>query len=179
MQKVADMNNLLRLFAAILVVLSCIGSPRAEEGSILDYLSSLNQRKEPLDFAIATGFESRHMARKENFNESNRGFGLRFDGGWVVGAYYNSIWRYSIYAGREYQWHVAGPDSFKLNAGVVLGGVSGYEDGIQLGGVQHGIHLAVLPELVLAMRYAEAALIYIPSAAKTPATLAAQLRFKF
>ena len=70
-------------------------------------------------------------------------------------------------------------ERLKLNAGVVLGGVSGYEDGIQLGGVQHGIHLAVLPELVLAMRYAEAALIYIPSAAKTPATVAAQLRFKF
>jgi hypothetical protein len=174
------MKNTLSLIAALIFSLFFSGAVRAED-SILDYLSSLNQRKENLDWAIASGFQSKHMVenQKYDYNENNRGFGVRAAGGWVLGGYYNSIRRYSIYAGREYQWKLAGPDSFHVNAGAVLGGVSGYEDGIQIGGVEHGIHLAVLPELVLVVPHAEVVLMYIPSASKTPATLAAQLRITF
>lgn len=37
----------------------------------------------------------------------------------------------------------------------------------------------ILPELVIAGPYLEAVLLYVPAVAKTPATLAAQLRITF
>ncbi|PLK49983.1 hypothetical protein C0V76_06135 [Uliginosibacterium sp. TH139] len=178
---VADMKNILKLVATVLIALSFSGSLHAEDNAILGFFSDLNRSKEPLDWAIASGFQSKHMVDDPSYeyNENNKGIGFRTPGGWTAGGYYNSIRRYSVYAGREYQWRLFGPDWMRLHAGVVLGGVSGYEDGIQIGGVEHGIHLAVLPELVLRMPYLEAALIYIPSASKTPATLAGQLRIAF
>ncbi len=167
-----------RLILAALTALFLSVSAQASD-VVFGTLSRLNQSKEQLDFAVASGFRSKHIVEYNNFNEANRGLGLRFKDGWTIGWYYNSIRRHSIYAGREFQWHIAGPDWAKLNFGVVVGGVSGYEDGISPGGVKHGVHVMLLPEVVLSMPHAELALFYIPSLSKTPTTLAAQLRVKF
>lgn len=172
------MKNKCSFPAAVLFLLFC-ASAHAEDNAVLSFFSSLNQSKAPLGYAVASGFHSKHLSTRNNYNETNKGIGFRAPGGWTAGGYYNSIRRYSVYAGREYQWHLAGPDWMQLRAGAVLGAVSGYEDGIRLGGVKHGVHLMILPELVIAGPYVEAALLYIPSATKTPATLAAQLRITF
>ncbi|KAF7598696.1 MAG: hypothetical protein CGU28_09335 [Candidatus Dactylopiibacterium carminicum] len=156
-----NMHISLILAAATMLLLSI--TAKASD-SLIPLLSRLNESKEPLGFAVASGFRSKHLVDDHDFNEANRGLGLRFEGGWTVGWYYNSIRRHSVYAGREFQWRLLGPDSARLNFGLVVGGVSGYEDGISPGGVKHGIHVALL---------------YIPSLSKTPTTLAAQLRVKF
>ena len=135
-----------RLILAALTALFLSVSAQASD-VVFGTLSRLNQSKEQLDFAVASGFRSKHIVEYNNFNEANRGLGLRFKDGWTIGWYYNSIRRHSIYAGREFQWHIAGPDWAKLNFGVVVGGVSGYEDGISPGGVKHGVHVMLLPEV--------------------------------
>ncbi len=172
------MNKKYRLLAAVMLLLSCAAAQAAEDG-VLSFLSDLNRSKESLGYAVASGFRSQHMSTRVDYNENNRGVGIRIPGGWTTGGYYNSIRRYSVYAGREYQWRLLGPDWLQVRAGGVVGVVSGYEDGIRTGGVKHGIHLMALPELVLAGPHVELAMLYIPSATKTPATLAAQLRITF
>lgn len=175
---VIKMNKKSRLFSAACMMFSCAAAQAAEDG-VLSFLSDLNRSKAQLGYAVASGFQSKHMSTRVNYNENNRGIGLRIPGGWTAGGYYNSIRRYSVYAGREYQWRLIGPDWMQVRAGAVLGAVSGYEDGISFGGVKHGIHLMALPELVVAGPHVELAMLYIPSASKTPATLAAQLRITF
>lgn len=169
-------------FARLLVAcLLCAGHTlvRAEDGVFESILNHVEESRAPLGYALASGFRSKHLNTRLDYNESNGGLGLRLPGGWTFGAYDNSFRRYSIYAGREFQWRVSGPDWMPVRIGGVLGMVSGYEDGISPGGVMHGIHAMLLPELVLAPRHVEAVLFYVPSFSKTPTTLALQLRITF
>lgn len=152
---------------------------RAEDGAFASFLSSVDESRQPLGYALASGFRSRHLATNRHYNESNGGLGVRLPGGWTAGAYNNSFRRYSVYAGREFQWRATGPDWMQLRVGGVLGMVTGYEDGISPGGVKHGLHVMLLPELVLAAPHVETVLIYVPSFSKTPTTLAVQLRIVY
>lgn len=152
---------------------------RAEEdGMITTSFSRIVNSMQPLPWAVVTGFESKHVGGHSELNEHNRGIGVRAEGGWVIGEYYNSYRRYSVYAGREFQWRLLGEGDNGVNFGIVAGAVSGYLDGITFGH-EHGINLMVLPELVATTRYAEVALMYIPEMTKTPATFAVQLRIRW
>ena len=133
---------------------------------------------QPLSWAVVSGFEAWHSGNHPDLNGHNPGIGIRGPDGWVVGTYYNSYRRHSVYAGREFQWRLFGSGDYGLNMGVVTGGVSGYTGGLNAGH-QHGIHLMALPEAVVTTRYVEAAVLYIPKMTKTPTTLAIQLRVKW
>jgi len=154
------------------------GLAHAEEGVVSTTFSSIANSREDLSWALATGFESRHIGATEPLNEHNRGIGIRAPGGWMLGGYYNSYSRYSVYLGREFQWRMLGEGDSGLNFGVVAGAVSGYVGGLH-GSYEHGIHLMALPEIVAVSRYAEVSLMYIPELTKTPATLALQLRIRW
>ncbi len=64
----------------------------------------------------------------KRYNETNYGLGYRSDDGWVVGAYYNSYYKPSIYAGYNWMWSV-GPTMFgrQPEIGLMLVGVTGYQ----------------------------------------------------
>ena len=168
------MKNRYALFA--LVLLS--GVACAEEGVVSTSLSNIVNSTEKLPWAVATGFESKHLGDHPELNGHNRGVGVRTEGGWMLGGYYNSYRRYSVYAGREFQWRMLGAGDNGLNFGVVTGAVSGYTRGIHAGH-EHGISLMVLPELVAVTRYVEISLLYVPEATKTPATIALQVRVRW
>lgn len=162
---------------AILLFLALVS---VSEPAVADFGISLDeivQSAEKLPPAAASGFESWHAgANRRRFNDHNPGVGLRGPGGWVLGGYYNSVRRHSVYGGREFQWRLAGDDAAHVNFGLVVGGVSGYSGGIRIGGGKHGIHPAFLPELVLASSFGEVVLAYVPRFSKVPQTLALQLR---
>ncbi|MDB5799194.1 MAG: hypothetical protein JWL63_133 [Rhodocyclales bacterium] len=120
--------------------------------------------------AIATGFESWHSNNRDDLNPHNTGIGLRVAGGWTLGSYYNSIRRWSVYAGYEWQWRLVGSDDHALRIGAVTGAVSGYKGGLKA---------LVLPELVVAWKPVEVAVIVIPRYTKDPITVALQLRYNF
>ncbi|MEN3112564.1 hypothetical protein ACFONG_01135 [Uliginosibacterium paludis] len=169
------------LFATLaLAGLSITSSAHADEGFFSGLSDRLAARRVHEGWTVASGFRSHHLDRQAHLNERNEGLGLRSPEGWTAGAYYNSYRRYSTYAGREYQWRMAGGDSLQLRIGTILGGISGYRGGLHLhANVTHGIHLMALPELIVAVPHAELAMMFIPSESKTPATLAAQLRVSF
>lgn len=161
-----------------LALLGASGMACAEDGTISTSISNIFSSTEKLPWAVTTGFESKHIGGHSELNDHNRGVGVRAEGGWVLGTYYNSYRRYSVYAGREFQWRMLGEGDNGLNFGIVAGAVSGYWGGMH-GSNNHGIHLMALPEVVAVMRYAEVSLMYIPELTKTPATLALQLRVRW
>jgi len=161
-----------------LALLGASGMACAEDGMISTSISNIVNSTEKLSWAVVSGFESRHVGGNEELNDHNRGIGIRAEGGWVLGGYYNSYRRYSVYAGREFQWRMVGEGENGVNFGVTVGAVSGYLDGLRAG-QKHGINLMLVPEVVAVTKYAEIALMYIPEMTKTPATFAAQLRFRW
>ena len=68
---------------------------------------------------------SYHFDRDADFNEANPGIGYRHDNGLLGGVYKNSYGKTSVYAGKNWQVPVGG----LLNAGVTVGGVTGYPAG--------------------------------------------------
>jgi len=142
------------------------------------FLGRIVDSTQPLSWAIASGFESTHVGGKKNLNDHNPGLGLRFPDGWVVGTYYNSFRRHSVYAGKEFQWRLLGEGDTGLNFGLVAGAVSGYEGGLSTG-QKYGIHLMAIPEAIFTVRYGEVALGYVPKSDRTPTTFALQLRIKW
>lgn len=146
---------------------------RAEETEQEGWLGS-----QPLNWALLSGFESKHVGHHPNLNGHNAGIGVRFPQGWALGTFNNSFNARSVYAGRELQWQLAGDADAGLRAGFVAGVVSGYRGGLN-GGRRHGLHVLALPELVLQFGPAEAALFYVPDGAKSPATWSAQLRLRW
>jgi hypothetical protein len=75
-----------------------------------------------------------------------------------------------VYAGREWQWRLLGNNEHAIRIGAVGGAVSGY-----IGGVK----ALVLPELIVAWKPVEMAVIVIPRYTKDPITVALQLRYNF
>jgi hypothetical protein len=65
---------------------------------------------------------SYHFDRDAPFNERNVGLGYMADNGMVGGAYRNSYNNLSLYAGKNFKR----PINALLDAGVTLGGVTGY-----------------------------------------------------
>lgn len=118
---------------------------------------------------LLSGFVSRHMSG--DYNENNYGIGIRIDdgrwSGWAIGTYRNSIDRQSVYIGREWTWHVAGP----VHIGALAGAATGYRTPI--------MPLA-LPELVVRFKRIEAAFLWQPIDSKNATGFVAlQLRWKF
>jgi hypothetical protein len=165
------------LMLGVCGILGC-GSVYAEDAEADSLFSRVVNTTQTLSWAVASGFEAWHSGNHSDLNGHNPGIGIRGPDGWVVGTYYNSYRRHSVYAGREFQWRLLGAGNNGLNLGVVAGGVSGYNGGLNAGH-QHGIHLMALPEAVVTTRYVEAALMYIPKMTKTPTTVAVQLRVKW
>lgn len=163
------------LAAGVLFAAYGVAYADEEESSFFGRIADSTQ---PLSWAIASGFESRHVGGKKNLNDHNPGLGLRFPGGWVLGAYYNSFRRHSVYAGKEFQWRLLGKGETGLNFGVVAGVVSGYEGGLSTG-QKYGIHLMAIPEAVVTARYGEVVVGYVPKTDRTPTTFALQLRIKW
>jgi hypothetical protein len=128
------------------------------------------QASEELGTAVISGFESWHSNNRDDLNPHNTGIGIRLEGGWTLGTYYNSIRRWSTYAGREWQWKIFGTDEHALRIGAVAGAVTGY-----LGGVK----ALVLPELLVVWKPLEVGLIVIPRYTKDPITVALQARYNF
>ncbi|MDB5812917.1 MAG: hypothetical protein JWN23_34 [Rhodocyclales bacterium] len=125
---------------------------------------------EDLGPALVTGFESWHSNNRDDLNRHNTGIGFRAEDGWTLGTYYNSIRKWSVYAGREWQWRLFGDSERAMRIGVVGGAVSGY-----IGGVK----ALVLPEMIIAWKPIEMAIIVIPRYTKDPVTVALQLRYNF
>lgn len=116
--------------------------------------------------AVFSGFVSSHIKPKRDYNEDNYGIGARAREGWFLGYYRNSVDRDSLYAGREWQWKLAGP----LHVGLLAGAVTGY---------RHSVAPYLIPELVLAGRRMELALVAVPPMAGVSPVIAAQLRLPF
>ncbi|MFT3735811.1 MAG: hypothetical protein QM776_12430 [Rhodocyclaceae bacterium] len=127
-------------------------------------------KTETLPNAVVSGFEAWHSERNDELNGHNTGIGVRLFDGYTVGAYYNSIRRWSVYAGREFQWNLASNDYASLNVGTVVGFISGY-----IGGVK----IMAIPEIVTVIKQVEVAVIIIPRYTKDPVTIAGQLRYRF
>ena len=125
---------------------------------------------EELGAAVMTGFESWHSNNRDDLNPHNTGLGIRLAGGWTGGAYYNSIRRWSVYAGKEWQWKVFDTDDRAVRVGAVAGAVTGYKGGVKA---------LVLPELMLVWKPIELGIIVIPRYTKDPVTVALQLRYAF
>lgn len=118
---------------------------------------------------LLSGFVSHHF--RGDYCETNPGIGIRADSGpwagWAVGAYRNSLCRTSVYVGREWTWHVAGP----LHFGVLGAVATGY---------RWAVIPAVLPELVMRFEHIETALVVQPvNIEQSPAFIAAQVRYRF
>ncbi|HEX5125538.1 MAG TPA: hypothetical protein VFW00_02240 [Rhodocyclaceae bacterium] len=122
-----------------------------------------------LPAALLSGFESKHGDHRTDLNPHNPGIGYRFQDGWTLGTYYNSIRRHSFYAGREWQYKLFGGDTASVNLGGVAGVVTGY---------LHGPHLLLIPEAIFQYQHVEASLILIPRVTKDPITMAIQLRWR-
>lgn len=175
------MAAICRVGALVLCAYGVVGSGLAhaeEEGVSESLFGRVVNTTQPLSWAVASGFEAWHSGNHPDLNGHNPGVGIRGPDGWVIGTYYNSYRRHSVYAGREFQWRLFGTGDNGLNFGVVTGGVSGYSGGLNAGN-RHGIHLMALPEAVVTTRYVEAAVLYIPKMTKTPTTVAIQLRVKW
>jgi hypothetical protein len=125
---------------------------------------------EDLDWAVLTGFESWHSDNRDDLNPHNTGIGIRAPGGWTLGTYYNSIRKWSVYGGREWQWKLIGTDDHAIRLGAVVGAVSGY-----IGGVK----ALALPELMMVWKPVELGVIVVPRYTKDPVTVALQLRYNF
>lgn len=166
------------MIALALSLLSFLTPSYAEVPPDPSLFTRIRTSTESLPWAVVSGFESRHIGGHGELNTHNRGIGLRAEGGWVLGGYYNSYRHSSIYAGREFQWRLLGQGENGVNIGAVAGIVSGYRGGLHANG-DHGLHIMALPELVAVSRYAELSLMYIPELTKTPATLALQVRVRW
>jgi hypothetical protein len=121
---------------------------------------------------LMSGFRSKHVGGGD-FNEQNTGLGYRSPEGWMLGAYRNSINKPSVYAGREFSTTLFGEGGdHHLDAGVMLGGVTGYG---------RPVTPAILPELIYRMPQgrALAATVVPPIKGVTPATFALQMRKAF
>lgn len=121
---------------------------------------------------MMTGFRSHHFGGGD-FNEQNTGLGYRSPGGWMFGAYNNSLGKPSAYVGKEFATNLLGEGGdHRLDAGVMLGGVTGYG---------RPVTPAVLPELIYRMPEGRslAATVVPPIKGVTPATLAIQMRKAF
>lgn len=125
---------------------------------------------EELGAAVMTGFESWHSNNRDDLNPHNTGLGVRFGGGYTIGAYYNSIRRWSVYAGHEWQWKLFGTDDRAVRVGAVAGAVTGYKGGVKA---------LVLPEIMMVWKPVELGIIVIPRYTKDPVTVALQLRYTF
>lgn len=132
--------------------------------------SSVAHATQDVPDAILTGFESWHAEQRDVMNPHNPGIGLRMMDGYTLGAYYNSYKRYSVYAGREWQWRVLGNDTFALHLGGVAGLVTGYKGGVSL---------LLVPEIVAVAGPLELGVIFVPKTTKYPATIGGQLRLRF
>jgi len=137
---------------------------------IFSFVTATAHASEDLGPAVITGFESWHSNNRDDLNRHNTGIGLRVGGGWTLGSYYNSIRRWSVYGGYEWQWRLLGNDDRSLRFGAVAGAVSGY-----IGGVK----ALVIPELIVAWKPVEVAVIVIPRYTKDPVTVGLQLRYVF
>jgi hypothetical protein len=124
---------------------------------------------EQLGNAVLTGFESWHSDNRDDLNPHNTGIGFRSSGGWTLGTYYNSIRRWSVYSGREWQWKLVGTDDQALRIGIVAGAVTGYKH----------VKALALPELLMVWKPVELGVIVIPRYTKDPVTVALQLRYNF
>ncbi|MEC5385732.1 hypothetical protein VVD49_08355 [Uliginosibacterium sp. H3] len=145
----------------ILALLSLLFSPLS---------ATTANASEDLGWAVLSGFESWHSDNRDDLNPHNTGIGVRAPGGWTLGTYYNSIRRWSVYAGKEWQWKLFGTDDRALRIGGVAGAVSGYKGGIKA---------LLLPELMMVWKPVELGIIVIPRYSKDPVTVAAQLRYTF
>ena len=125
---------------------------------------------ETLGPAVMTGFESWHSDNRTDLNPHNTGLGVRFGGGWTIGTYYNSIRRWSTYAGYEWQWKLFGTDDRAVRVGAIAGAVTGYRGGVKA---------LVLPEIMMVWKPIELGIIVIPRYTKDPVTVALQLRYTF
>jgi len=128
------------------------------------------QASEDLGWAVLTGFESWHSDNRDDLNPHNTGVGIRAPGGWTLGTYYNSIRRWSVYAGKEWQWKLVGDDDQALRIGAVAGAVTGYKGGVKA---------LILPEIMMVWKPVEVGIIVIPRYTKDPVTVALQLRYNF
>lgn len=137
---------------------------------ILSFAAIPAQASEELGNAVVTGFESWHSNNRDDLNPHNTGIGFRYKGGWTLGTYYNSIRRWSVYTGREWQWKLLGTDDHALRIGAVAGAVSGYKGGVKA---------MVLPEVLMVWKPVELGVIVIPRYTKDPVTVALQLRYNF
>ena len=137
---------------------------------LIAFSGTMARASEHVDSAILTGFESWHSDNRDDLNPHNTGVGYRWEDGWTIGTYYNSIRRWSVYAGREWQWKMFGNDQHSVNIGAVGGAVTGY-----LGGVK----AMILPEIIVKWKPVELAIVVIPRYTKDPVTVAAQLRWTF
>lgn len=179
------------IFAAIVGVFALVGSVQAQEDYLvasadsvqatggqgdsvtaessrsLPSVTELFNADRPLGRAVVSGFLSKHINAQEKFNEQNHGIGYRSEYGYFIGYYKNSIYKSSFYAGREFQWHVAGP----VRVGVMAGVVTGYYTKLQP---------VVLPEVVVKLAPVEVSVTMIPAiSGVTPLTIATQVRILF
>lgn len=112
------------------------------------------------------GFVARHFGGADRF-VGTPGAGERSLPGYLFGTYRNGLDRDGYYAAREFRWRLKG----RLNAGLVVGAATG--DAQPLSPL-------VLPELVLAWRPVELALVAIPAIrGVTPAAAVVQARYRF
>lgn len=118
---------------------------------------------------LLSGFMSKHMGTSQKFNETNTGLGYKHPSGWMGGYYQNSLDRPSVYFGREFATDVI-PN--RLQAAMMLGGVTGYG---------RGINPLALPELIYKLdnERSIAGALVPPVKGVTPATIAIQMRKKF
>jgi hypothetical protein len=136
------------------------------ESKLARALGDANERGE-----LMSGFVSKHINPDHQYNENNVGIGYLGPGGWMGGAYKNSLNKTSVYAGREALRDLFGDRNNGLRGGVVVGAVTGYGKPLTP---------MVLPELVYRMGDQSIAGTFVPPVrGMTPATVALQLRRKF
>jgi hypothetical protein len=165
-QELEQQVRIMKKISAVFAALAALFISTATHAVNFDFVP----KTEVLPNAVVSGFEAWHSERNDELNGHNSGIGLRVFDGYTVGAYYNSIRRWSVYAGREFQWRLAGNQDYSLNIGAVAGLISGYMGGVKI---------MAIPEIVTVIQRVEVAVIIIPRYTKDPVTIAGQLRFRF
>jgi hypothetical protein len=156
----------MKKISAVFAALAALFISTATHAATFDFIP----KTETLPNAVVSGFEAWHSERNDELNGHNSGIGLRLFDGYTVGTYYNSIRRWSVYAGREFQWNLASNEYASLNIGTVAGLISGYKGGVKI---------MAIPEIITIIKSVEVAIIVIPRYTKDPVTIAGQLRYRF
>lgn len=124
-----------------------------------------------LDGYLTTGFLSKHLGAKRDYNETNTGLGYATKGGLLLGGYENSFNRPSFYMAKEWKTDPYRIGPIGLQLGLLGGAVTGY---------RRPISPLLMPEVIGSMGAHQMALGLVPPAGDVNVpVLALQYRKRF